>query len=149
MSRPKFRLVLLAVLGLLCGFASWVWFRPYSWSLDPGARCRVVAAQVRQDRSYYWLDLHLRPLDGESHDLMKPVRLVTASGRRIDPADTTFGGNPQQGTTDLWFKFWLEPQDFVGPLHLSINDGSLKIRGGSGVPCLGHSGAEIFPTSNW
>ncbi|HSP41429.1 MAG TPA: hypothetical protein VLO11_01035 [Luteolibacter sp.] len=149
MSRAKFRLILLVVLCLLSGFASWVWLRPYAWNPDPGARCKVVAAQVRQDRSFYWLDLHLKPLDGDSHDLMKPVRLVTSSGREIEPADTTLGGKPGRETTDLWFKFWLEPQDFEGPLHLRINEGKLKIRGGSGVPRLGRSGMETFPTSNW
>jgi hypothetical protein len=149
MSRAKLRLILLVVLCLLAGFASWVWFRPYAWNPDPDARCRVVAAQVRQDRSYYWLELHLKPMDGEGHDLMKPVRLVTSSGREIEPADTTLGGKQGGGTTDLWFKFWLEPQDFKGPLWLSINDGRLKIRNGSGVPRLGSAGTEIFPTSNW
>ncbi len=149
MSRAKLRLVLLAVLCLLSGFASWVWLRPYAWNPDPGARCRVVAAQVKQDRSYFWLDLHLKPVAGETHDLMQPVRLLASDGREIEPADTTLGGNPEKGTTDLWFKFWLEPGDFVGPLHLRINDGKLKIRGGHGVPRLGRSGVEIFPTSNW
>ena len=149
MSRPKFRLVLLLVLVSLSGFALWVWLRPYQWDPDPAARCRVVVAQVKQDRSYYWLDLHLRPVEGESHDLMKQVRLRLADGREIEPADTTLGGSPQSGITDLWFKFWLEPADFAGPLHLRINDGKLRVRSGSGVPRLGRSGAELFPTSNW
>ena len=113
------------------------------------ARCRMVVAQVKQDREFFWLDLHLKMDAGQTHDLMKPVRLVTASGREIKPADTTLGGNADEKTTDLWFKFWLERGDFNGPLKLRVNDGTLGIRDRSGVPRLGSSGAEIFPTTRW
>lgn len=137
------------VLCFSATIAAWSWFRPYSWHSDPAARCRVVAAQVKKDRSFYWLDLHLKVRPGESHDLMKPVRLVTAGGREIEPADTTLGGVAGEGTTELWFKFWLEAADFRGPIQLKINDGSLQVRAGSGEPRLGRSDTEIFPSSRW
>lgn len=149
MKRSVVRRFLWLALLLCLGFAAWSWLRPYDWRPDPLACCRVVVAQVTQDRSYYWLDLRLKMRTGESHDLMKPVRLLTTGGRDLEPADTTLGGNPEQGTTDLWFKFWLEPQDLEGPLYLSINDGKLKIRARSGVPRLDRSSVATFPTSNW
>lgn len=131
-------------------FAAWSWMRPYEWNADPEARCRVAGAQVRQDLSFYWLDLHLKVTPGQSHDLAKPVRLVTASGREHEPADTTLGGDKGlQTTTDLWFKFWLEPGDFSGPLKLRINDGTLVVRSKSGPPSLGASKREYFPTHRW
>ena len=66
---------------------------------------------MKQDRSFYWLDLHLEVTENHGHDLMKPVRLITSAGREIEPADTTLGGAKETGTTELWFKFWLEPPD--------------------------------------
>ena len=147
--RRALRVFLIVALLISAGFAAWSWLRPYSWNADPAARSRIAAAQVKQDRSCYWLDLHLKVPNGSQHDLMKPVRLVNSSGREIEPADTTLGGAKGAGTTDLWFKFWLEPADFDGPLKLRINDGLLVVRSGSGVPRLGRSGAEMFPTSSW
>jgi hypothetical protein len=147
--RPALRYLLVSVLLVSACVAAWSWLRPYDWRADPAARCRLVAAQVKQDRSYFWLHLHLKLSSGESHDLMKPVRLVTNGGRDIEPADTTLGGTAGEGTTDLWFKFWLETSDFDGPLWLRINDGRLLVRSGSGVPRLGRSGLEVFPSSNW
>ncbi len=149
MKRPVLRRFLWLALVLCLGFASWVWLRPYDWRPDPQARCRVVVAQVTQDRSYYWLDLQLKMRPAESHDLMKPVHLLTAGGREIEPADTTLVGERDKGTTGMWLKFWLEERDLAGPLDLRINDGRLRIRSGSGVPRLGRSGTEVFPSSNW
>jgi hypothetical protein len=130
-------------------FAGWTWMRPYAWRVDPAARAKMVGAQVRKDASFYWLDIHLKVSRGQEHDLMKPVRLATAAGRELEPADTTLGGKTGEGTTDLWFKFWLETADLEGPLTLRINDGTLVIRSGSGVPRLGRSNAEYFTTSRW
>ncbi len=130
-------------------FAAWSWLRPYAWSVDPAARCKVVGSQVRKDGSFYWLDAHLKVTSGQAHDLMKPVRLITAAGRELEPADTTLGGETGGGTTDLWFKFWLETADLDGPLKLRINDGSLVIRSGSGIPRLGSANPEYFTTSRW
>jgi hypothetical protein len=117
--------------------------------VDPAARCKAVGVQVKKDTSFFWLDAHLEVTPGQTHDLSKPVRLVTAAGRELEPADTTFGGETGGTTTDLWFKFWLEPADFNGPLELRINDGSLVIRSGSGIPRLGSSDLEYFTSSGW
>jgi hypothetical protein len=147
--RPTLRVFLMAALVVSAAFAAWGWLRPYAWRIDAAARCKVVGVQVKNDASYHWLDAHLEVTPGQTHDLMKPVRLVTAAGRELEPADTTLGGETGGSTTDLWFKFWLEPADFNGPLKLRINDGSLVIRTGSGIPGLGASQLEYFTTSRW
>ena len=147
--RPTLRGFLVVALLVSTAFAAWSWLRPYAWSVDPAARCKVVGSQVRKDGSYFWLDARLKVSPGKTHDLMKPVRLITAAGRELEPADTTLGGETRGGTTDLWFKFWLESADLNGPLELRINDGSLVIRSGSGIPRLGSSNIEYFTTSRW
>lgn len=147
--RSTLRVFLIAALAVATVFAAWTWLRPYAWKVDPAARCTVVGAQVRKDASFFWLDIHLKVTPGQQHDLTKPVRLITAAGRELEPADTTLGGKTGEGTTDLWFKFWLEKVDLAGPLKLRINDGTLVIRSGSGVPRLGRSAAEHFTTSRW
>lgn len=139
----------MAALLVSTAFAAWSWLRPYAWSVDPAARCKVVGSQVRKDGAFFWLDVHLKVTPGQAHDLIKPVRLITAGGRELEPADTTLGGKAGSETTDLWFKFWLESADLNGPLKLRINDGSLVIRSGSGIPRLGSSNLEYFTTSRW
>lgn len=147
--RPTLRGILIAGLLVSAGFAVWSWFRPYAWNADPDARCEVVGCQVRQDRSNFWVDAHLKMKPGETHDLMKPVRLVTAAGRELEPADTTLGGTEDQATRELWLKFWLESDDMVGPLKLRINDGTLVIKANAGAPDLGASKLEYFVTNHW
>jgi hypothetical protein len=149
MNRKNRRFMMLVVLLAATVFATWGWLRPYEWSVDPAARCKVVGAQLKRDTSFFWLDAHLEVTPRQTHDLTKPVRLITAAGRELEPADTTFGGDAKRGTTDLWFKFWLEPADLEGALKLRINDGSLVIRSGSGIPRLGASNLEYFTTSRW
>lgn len=104
---------------------------------------------MRKDRSNFWVDAHLKVAPGQTHDLMKPVRLLTSKGGELEPADTTLGGTEDGGTTDLWFKFWLETPDMEGPLTLRINDGTLSIKGNSGLPALGASDLEYFVTNHW
>jgi hypothetical protein len=147
--RPTLRVCLIVALVVSSAFAAWSWLQPYSWSADPAARCKVIGSQVKKDRSYFWLDVRLKVAPGQTHDLMKPVRLITAAGRELEPADTTLGGETGGGTTDLWFKFWLETADLDGPLKLRINDGSLVIRSGYGIPQLGSSDMKYFTTSRW
>lgn len=147
--RAKFRALLVVVLMVSLGFAVWSWFRPYAWNVDPTARCEVVGARVKRDHAFFWMDLHLKVSRGETHDLMKPVRLLTSAGKELEPADTTLGGSPDGGTTDLWFKYWLEKSDLEGPLSLRINDGSLVIKSNPGIPALGSSDAEYFTTHRW
>ena len=147
--RPTLRVFLVAALLVSAAFATWSWLRPYAWGVDPAARCKVNGCQMRKDGAFFWLDAHLKVTPGEAHDLMKPVRLITAAGREIEPADTTLGGETGGGTTDLWFKFWLESADMNGPLNLRINDGSLVIRSGSGIPRLENANPVYFTTSRW
>lgn len=137
------------LLGITASFAAWTWLRPYAWQADPTARCKVVGVQVKKDQSFFWLDVHLKLRPAESHDLMKPVRLITAYSRELEPAETTMGGASGQGTTDLWFKFWLDAADLEGPLKLRINDGTLVIKSNPGMPELGSSGSEYFTTHRW
>ena len=130
-------------------FAGWVWLRPYEWRADPAAKFKIATAMVKEDHGYYWLHLHLKAIPGENHDLMKPVRLITAIGRELEPADTTLGGTGETGTTAIWFKFWLEPADIGGPLKLRINDGTLTVKSTQSVPSLGPTRDECFATHRW
>jgi hypothetical protein len=148
-TRFKLRMLLMVMLGITATFAAWTWLRPYAWQADPAARRKVVGSQVKQDGSFFWLDVHLKVRPGESHDLMKPVRLITSDGRELEPADTTLGGMDGKGTTELWFKFWLESADLERPLKLRVNDGLLVIKSHSGIPALGSSGSEYFTTHRW
>lgn len=147
--RRTLRGFLIVALLAASAFALWSWLRPYSWNPDPAARCKVIGTRIRKDLAYFWVDTHLKTIPGQTHDLLKPVRLVTHSGKQIEPADTTLGGGPDGGTTDLWFKFWLEPGDIDGSLTLRINDGSLVIKADKGQPALGPSGVKYFPTQDW
>ncbi len=149
MKRRTLRGFLIGCLVLSASFAAWTWFRPYAWQVDPEARCKVVGCQVKQDRSNFWVDVHLKLDRGQTHDLMKPVLLLTAAGRELEPADTTLSGAEVGGTSDLWFKFWLESGDIESPLTLRINDGTLAIKTDAGMPNLGSSNEEYFITNHW
>ena len=149
MNRRTLRRFLIVALLMATAFAAWSWCRPYAWNPDPAARCKVVGSQARKDREYFWVDLHLKVNPGQTHDLLKPVRLLTHAGKELEPADTTLGGGPDGGTTDLWLKFWLEPGDIDGPLTLRINDGKLLIKAGPGVPATGPSNTKYFVTQHW
>ena len=104
---------------------------------------------VRRDQSFFWLDIRLSVLPGQNHDMMKPVRLRTSTGRELEPADTTLGGDKDHGNTDLWYKFWLEAADIQQVLTLQINDGTLVIKANPGMPKLNAAGSAYFLTSNW
>jgi hypothetical protein len=147
--RSHLRAFLIVSLLVSAVFAGWVWLRPYEWRADPAARSTIAAAMVKEDHGYYWLHLHLKVTSGESHDLMKPVRLVTAGGRELEPADTTLGGTGESGTTAIWFKFWLEPADIGGALNLRINDGTLTVKSSQSIPSLGPEKEECFATHRW
>ena len=127
-------------------FAAWSWFRPYAWHPDPEARCQVVETLVTRDQSFFWVHVHLKVNPGMTHDLLKPVRLVTASGHALEP---TFGSNEGQDTTDIWLKFWLESADLSLPLTLHLNDGTLMIKTSAGVPQLANSASRNFTTNQW
>lgn len=143
------RRVLVVAMLIAALFAAWSWLRPYDWVADPAARCRIVGCMVKQDRSNFWVRMHLKVSSGEEHDLAKPVRLVTAGGREIAPADTTLSGDGQQQTRQLWLSFWLEKEDLDGVLRLKINNGDLLVRRSSGVPVLDSDGDRYFVTNYW
>ncbi len=147
--RRTFRGILLALLVGASAVAIWSWFRPYDWAPDPEARYGIRAAQLIRDQSYFWLNVQLDRTGNAEHDLLKPVRLETAAGRRIEPADTTFEGTPETGTTRIWFRFWLEKSDLEGPLKLHLNDGALDVKTTSGIPSLGATGERVFTSHRW
>lgn len=140
----------LLVLGVLvaAGFSGWAWLRPYAWHPDPAAGCEVEAVQLRRDRSNYWVHIHLKVLPGCRHDLLKPVRLLTSAGRELEPADTALAGEPGSAT-ELWYKFWLETADLEGTLALRLNDGTLSIKSGPGLPELASTEETTYPTHHW
>ena len=149
MKRQIVRYSLLVCLLISSALAAWSWVRPYAWRPDPAARCKIVETLVIRDQSYFWVDVRLKVNPGMTHDLQKPVRLETAAGAIQEPADTTFAGTEGQGTTEIWFKFWLEPADLAGPLSLHLNDGKLLIKTGNAVPELGTSTYKNFTTHQW
>lgn len=142
-------LLLLIALAVSVVFAAWQWFRPYDWSPDEAARYRIAYTSIEQDHSYYWLNLFLERHGDASHDLAKPVLLLTADGRELEPADTTLGGDEKTGTESLGFRFYIRAEDFAGPLKLRLNDGTLTIRKQSGVPGVTTGAVRYFNTSNW
>jgi hypothetical protein len=144
-----FRKIIYTALGICLIYGAWVWLRPYEWNADPAARFKIVGAQVTQDRSYFWLDVHLKKSGEDPHDLKKPVRLRTAEGVEHEPAKTDFAGNPLSGTSDIWFRFWLEEKDLRGTLSLKLNDGALSVKSSTGLPKIGLSGARAFHSTRW
>ena len=149
MTRTRFRWILLLLLAASLAFAGWAWLRPYEWTPDPAARGRIEHVQVTRDHSFFWCDVRVKLRPGQSHDLARPVRLVTASGKEHMPADTTLTGTREQGTTGIMFRFWLEAEDFAGPLKLELNGGSLGVRSGKGSPRIGSSGTRMFLSEAW
>jgi hypothetical protein len=149
MKLTVFRKFLLLLLLASAAFAAFSWLRPYDWKPDPAARFKIVASQLKRDRSSYWLNIHLKKSGEQGHDLSKPVLLVTSDGREHEPADTSFAGEPGPGTTEIWLKFWLEESDLKGPLTLQLNDGSLKVKSIGGLPRLADAGMRTFSNSRW
>jgi hypothetical protein len=147
--RQIFRSCILACLLVASAFAGWTWFRPYDWKPDPGARCKVVATLVTPDVSFYWVEVHLEITPGLAHDLQKPVFLQTASGTKLQPADTTLAGTDGKTTSEIWFKFWLDSTQIQGPLDLHLNDGKLSIKRSNLPPKLGNSEFRNFTTNQW
>ena len=144
-----FRKFLYALLGLSAVFAIASFLLPYHWKSDPGARFKIVASQVKRDRSSYWLNIHLKKSGNAGHDLMKPVLLITSKKKTHEPADTSFLGEPGLGTTEIWFKFWLEESDLKGPLYLQLNDGTLTVKSIGGLPRISDGSLKTFTTSRW
>lgn len=140
--------LLLLMLAVASVTAAWQWLRPYQWSSDSAARFQIAHASATRDHSFYWLDLYLKR-SGDAHDLTKPVRLVLADGREMEPAETTLEGEAGDAIRALGFRFWLEDRDFAGPLHLKLNDGRLEVRKRSGPPIKAGDSSAHFTTSDW
>ncbi len=149
MNRRILRYALVFCLLISSAFAAWAWFRPYAWCPDPAARSHIIETLVTKDQSFFWVTVHLKVNPGLSHDLEKPVRLETASSKNLEPADTTFGGSDQQGTTDIWVKFWLESKDLNRHLTLRINDGELLVKSNDGIPNVDNLDYRNFTTNQW
>lgn len=149
MKRQMIRLLLAALVVGATFAAAWVWTAKYDSDADPKARFVISEAMVSSDRTYRWVELHLRKHGEAEHDLSKPVCLVTAQGTEHEAADTTFAGSPEQGFTDVWFKFWLEEAELQGALTLRINDGTLQVKTNSGAPSLGSDGRAVFNSADW
>jgi hypothetical protein len=139
------------LVGLLIAscYAAWNWWRPYDWHPDAGARYRIVGVLVTRDHDSHWVEVHLKRAGAIGHDLTKPVRLVLASGRELEPANTRLGGGPDQGMTELWFKFWLDPGELAGPLRLRLNEAELRVKTTSREPALGLSGWRYYNSTHW
>lgn len=149
MKRQMIRLLLAALVVAVTFAAARIWTEKYDGDPDPKARFLITKALVRGDRSYRWVELHLRKSAEADHDLRKPVRLVTADGAEHEPADTTFAGSPEKGFTDIWFKFYLAESDVKGSLSLRINDGKLRVKTNEGAPSLGNDGQAVFKSADW
>ena len=148
-SRKSFRWILVGLLVISGGFAAWSRMRPYEWWADAKAACVISGCQVKQDHSNYWVHLKLKVNGNMEHDLEIPVRLMTAAGREISPADTTLEGDKAMSIRSIWLKFWLENDDLDGPLKLSINEGVLIVRSGTGIPMLRSDGSRYYVTHKW
>ncbi len=141
--------LLLLTFGVSVIFAAWQWFRPYEWGADPEARYTVTRTMVERDHGNFWLRVFLDQRADETHDLLKPVLLKTATGREHEPADTSMSGDEQHQMEGLVFSFWLSAEDFSGPLTLTINDGSLLIRKDDTVPRVADGAFRVFNSTRW
>ena len=140
------RTKLLAVcLAISLVFAGWTWMRPYEWGSDASARYRIVYTSLQRDHSFCWIGVHLEHVGNEMHDFHKPVALVLADGREIEPAE--FAATEEEFQS-IDYRFWLEEKDLRGPLRLKLNDGTLTVRKESGpVPVT--DSIRYFNTANW
>jgi len=148
-TRQRFRFFLALMLVASVVFTVWSWTRPYEWRADPAARAKIVAASLQQDHSYHWLDIRLKIRPGMEHDLQLPLFLETASRPHVEAADTTLAGNVDRAIDELFLRFWLESGDLDGPIKLYLNEGTLSVRSGTGVPKMDRDGRKHFQTRNW
>jgi|AntRauTorckE6833_2_1112554.scaffolds.fasta_scaffold18575_2 hypothetical protein len=149
MNRQVFRFAGAFVLVVLTVVATMFWSSEYDSNPDPKARFEIQSARLTPDHDYAWLEIHLKKSGEKDHDLEQKVRLVTDDGAKHDPADTTFAGTPEEGFTDIWFKFWLEQGQLEGNLALEINEGVLKVKNSQPVPTLEKGGERVFKSVDW
>lgn len=149
MKRQVLRLGLAVLLVFVTAVAAWLWSAEYASESDEAARMEVEAVQVVRDRSYCWVEIHLKKVGEKPHDLQRPVGLVVDGKGFHEPADTTFAGNPDDGFTEVWFKFWLEEEELEHLMKLRINEGELWIKKSPGQPDLGDDGRGVFRNADW
>ncbi len=149
MKRPLLRLSIAALLVAVTFLAVKIWMGRYDRAPDPRARYRIEAARLESDRSYLWLEIHLRKNGDKDHDMLQPVLLVTADGAEHEPADTTFGGGPEKGFTDIWFKFWLDERGDGGKIDLRMNGGTLRVKTNAGAPTFDKDGKAVMKSADW
>jgi hypothetical protein len=149
MKRQIFRYLLAMTLVGLTVILAMMLMGKYESSPDPKARFEIQAVKVKQDRGFVWVEAHLKKSGDEDHDLKQRVYLVTADGRKHEPADTTFAGTPEQGFTEIWFKFWLEREDLKGELKLTLNGGILKLKTSQAIPAVASQKETVFKSSDW
>lgn len=149
MKRQLIRFSLALMLVLLTALGAWLVSRPYSVDWDPKARYKIEAVQVRRDNGYYWVEAHLKKKGEKDHDLRRPVRLVLADGRELEPADSTFAGSAKTGTTEIWFKFWIQEKDLKGPMALLLNGAELEVKTHDGLPDFDDKGEAILRSADW
>ena len=149
MKRPLLRLLTAALLVAVTFLAVKLWTGSYDGDPDPRARHRIEASSLKRDGAYTWLEIHLRKSGDQEHDMLKPVRLVTADGSEHEPADTTFAGAPGKGFTDIWLKFWLEETDLKGKIDLRMNGGTLRVKTNEGAPATDKNGKAVMRSADW
>ncbi len=149
MKRQILRFFLAATLVALTVILGMMWVGGYESGPDPKARFEIQAAKVKQDRGFVWVEAHLKKSGNADHDLKQRVFLVTADGKKHEPADTTFAGTPEEGFSEIWFKFWLERQDLKGELKLTMNGGTLKLKTSDAIPVIGSQKETVFKSSDW
>ena len=140
------KILVLAVLGAAC-FAAWAWLRPYAWQVDSAARCKIEGVEVFEDHGYYWVEVFLKTNEDEGFDPTRALKLETAAGREIAPADFHYAA--QAGSERPRLKFWLESADLAGRLELRINDGKLVLKSNEGLPRIARAGNRRFTTHYW
>ncbi len=149
MKHKRIRIYLYSLLLLAAIFAAASFLIPYEWKSDPAARFKIAATQVKRDRTYYWITVHLKKSGTEDHDMMKPVRLISGSQDEIESADVTFSGSSETGTDEMWVKFWVSEDSTSGPLYLKINDGRLNVKTSDSMPPIGDSMMRTFTSPRW
>ena len=149
MKRSILRIALAAMIVAVTFVASMMWTARYDRHPDPGARYRIEASRLERDRTYCWLEIHLRKNGDKGHDMLKPVFLVTADGARHELADSVFAGDAKEGFTEIWFKFWLDTRDLDGKIDLRMNDGTLKVKTNGGAPATDAEGKAVLKSADW
>lgn len=149
MKRQMLRLSLAVLVVATTALAAMVWSAKFDGDPDPKARFFIEGVRMERDRSFHWLEIHLKRSGDKAHDMRQPVRLVTADGTEHEPADTTFAGSPEKGFTDIWFKFWLEDKDLDGTIDLRLNGGELRVKTNQGLPATDTDGKAVLKSADW